>query len=196
MKKTTVAISILAALLLGATAQAEMITLDGDQTAGNGALTINQDITFKITADFSGGLFFVFDEIVTSDGGSSVIDFSGLEFSFDEGPRFSILQWVDNAAETASNYDDITSNDGLIVGNHLVELFTGDFLTLHAGTGYMTHADPNFNPWASGDYNVFLAGTDDGQRISENGVVPEPATASMMALVGALGFFIRRHFIS
>jgi len=64
MKKTSIAISIIVALLLSSSAQAEMITVGGDQTA----LTINQDITFTITTDYSGHTYFMFDEIVTSDG--------------------------------------------------------------------------------------------------------------------------------
>ncbi len=48
------------------------------------------------------------------------------------------------------------------------------------------------------DWLVRWESADDfGARVMEvDGVVPEPATASLMALVGGLGFLIRRHFVS
>ena len=192
MKQAGVVISILTAFLFGASAQADMITTGGDQTAGTGTLTINHDITFLVINDHSGSLFFTFDEIVTDDDTPDEPLFSGLYVSVNNGTQYSVTHWGDNL--TWAN-EDWTANDGYLFGSTSFSVEIGDTITLHAGTGTMSGTNPTFNSWASGDYTVFVT-DDNGIKLSENGVVPEPATASMMALVAGLGFLIRRHFVA
>jgi len=184
---------ITAGLLLGATAQSEMITVGGDQTAGTGTITINQDITFNVTTAYSGGLFFVFDEIVTAhDGSYNEEFFEGLTFSVNAGPALAIQRWTDNV--TFNNLDG-TPNDGWFsVTANLPALAVDDIVTLHAGTGIMTSTQSLFNPWSSGDYDIFLSNTSIS-RISDNGVVsavPEPATAGLLGISALVLFGIRR----
>ena len=189
MKKTTLWISILTALLLGAAAQAEMITVGGDQTAGTGTLTINQDITFTITTAGSGDwLSIVFDEIVTTDTTMDNVDFSGLEFSINGGVRKGFSIWKDNLDSTSGA---VTPNDGIIQANlPSYSLAINDTVTLHAGTGTMTSTEPTFNPWASGDHTMFLA-TGFGVKMS-NDVVPEPATAGLLGISAVVFYALRR----
>jgi len=191
MKKTSIGVSVIAALLLGASVQADMITVGGDQTAGTGTLTINQDITFEITIA-AGQVAFVFDEIVAScDESLSQVFFAGLEYSINEDPRRGLGVWADNGCATQG---DGTPNDGYLVEvGPASAVEVGDIVTLHAGTGIMTSSDVTFNPWSSGDYSLFLANPD-ANRISENGVVPEPATAGMLAISGLLIVAYRRYF--
>ncbi len=134
MKKTSIGISIIAALLFGASAQADMITVGGDQTAGTGTLTINQDINFTVTADLDGQILFIFDEIVTSDGGQNFTDMLGLEFSVNLGARTALTLWRDNAEFSMG---EMTPNDGFIQGASAT-VAIGDIITLHAGTGTMS----------------------------------------------------------
>ena len=186
MKKTSIAISIIAALLLGATAQAEMITMGGDQTAGTGTLTINQDITFEVTVAGTARIF-VFDELVTDDGSSDRVDFSGLEWSVDGGPRANLTRWYDNRTST---FGDVTENDGFIYGG-MIEVSIGSTITLHAGTGTMSTTKSSFNPWSSGDYDIFVTDSG-GNQLTTLGVVPEPATAGLLGISGLILFGIRR----
>jgi len=186
MKKTSIAISIIAALLLGATAQAEMITMGGDQTAGTGTLTINQDITFEVTAAGNARLF-LFDEIVTNDGSLDSVTFSGLEWSVNGGPRIDLTDWYDNRTST---FGDVTENDGFIFGDSIA-VSIGSTITLHAGTGTMSSTKPNFNPWSSGDYDIFVTDSG-GNQLTTLGVVPEPATAGLLGISGLILFGIRR----
>ncbi len=189
MKKISIGISIVAALLLGARAQADMITVGGDQTAGTGTLTINQDITFEITAPVENAhLIFVFDEVVGADSERTWVSFLGLGFSVNGGEMLGLSQWCDNLDAPQG---DMTSNDGFIHGQ-ATSVEIGDVVTLHAGTGTMTSSDAAFNPWSSGDYSMFITNVD--ARISENGVVPEPATAGMLAVSGLLIAAYRRYF--
>ncbi len=188
MKKTKHWISILAAVMLCATAQAEMITMGGDQTAGTGTLTVNYDIVFTITTTHSGTALFLFDEVTVVDGSYDGVTFSGLEFSVNGGSKLGIQNWVDNIDGTGG---DLTPNDGYIYGNGL-SLTIGDSVTLHAGTGTMTMSNPSFNPWTSGDYDVFMASGISGDRISENGAVPEPATAGLLGISAIVFYALRR----
>jgi len=188
MKKTTVAISILAALLLGATAQADMITVGGDQTAGTGTLTINQDITFEVTVAGS-AMLFIFDEIVTDDGAGDIVDFSGLQWSIDGGARMDLTRWYDNFSGI---FGDVTENDGFIIGERTA-VSIGNTITLHAGTGTMTTTKPNFNPWSSGDYDIFVTDSG-GNPLTTLGAVPEPATAGLLGISAIVLFGIRRFY--
>ncbi len=187
MKKPTRWISLLTALLLGATAQAEMITVGGDQTNGTGTLTVNYDLVFTITETVTTTTFFIFDEIVISDGGQSQMPFSGLEFSINGGSRITLNTWTDNVSGTVG---DVTPNDGFIFGDSS-SFVSGDTVTLHAGTGTMAFTDPTFNPWSSGDYDVFMADNNTAERISD--VVPEPATALLFGIGGLGAFIVRRN---
>ena len=187
--KKTIGISLLTALLLYATAQADMITVGGDQPAGTGTLTINYDLVFNITTLSTPTVFgFVFDEIVSSDGSAALVPFSGLEFSINGGSKIALHFWVDNLG---MNEGDITPNDGYLFGN-AASFAIGDSVTLHAGTGAMTSTDGTFTPWSSGDYDIFIT-SDGGARISDNGVVPEPATALLFGLGGVGAFIVRRN---
>ena len=188
MKKTNITISILSALLLGATAQAELITLGGDQTAGTGTLTINYDLVFNITTPSTPTVFgFVFDEIVLSDGSFAQVSFSGLEFSINGGAHYSLNQWVDNRTGSVG---DVTANDGYITTGSAETIVFGDIVTLHAGIGTMSTTAANFNSWASGDYDVFVI-DGGGNQISD--VVPEPATALLFGIGGIGAFIVRRN---
>ncbi len=193
MKKTSIAISIIAALLLGATAQADMITVGGDQAPESqptepGTLTINQDITFEVTVA-GDAIVFVFDEIVTDDGIPVTVSFSGLEWSVDGGQRMALTVWRDNYSPTIG---DITENDGLISGG-TIAVSIGSTITLHAGTGTMTSWNPDFNPWSSGDYSTFV--TDGlGNQLTTLGAVPEPATAGLLGISAIVLFGIRRFY--
>lgn len=193
MKKTTIAISILAALLLGATAQADLITVSGEATlpSTNATLTINQDVTFTSTADFTGMLWFVFDEALPVNATEyGFIAISGLEYSINGGTPVPLTIWLDHLGSEAG---DITENDGGLYNSDVLSesLFIGDTVTLHAGTGTQAQG-PNggFEPWESGDYDVFIAG--DGFRISNNGVVPEPATAGLLGISAVVFYVLRR----
>ncbi len=189
MKNKTLWINILVALMLCATAQAATITTGGDQTAGTGTLTFDQAITFNITADYTGLVFFIFDEIVTSDGSPDPCDIFDLTCSINGIVSHTIDIWSDNFAGSGS-MEDISENDGIIYSVDTLFLNNGDTLTLNAGTGTMAQFKPNFNPWSSGDYNVFV--TD----ISGNtiGAVPEPATAGLLGISAIVLFGIRRFY--
>ena len=187
MKKIKYWIGLILVLTLCATTQAEMIAVGGDQTAETGTLTINQDIIFTVNAVPSDvSLIFVFDEIVTADDAYTKVSFSGLEFSVNGGARRSLESWVDNLTITMG---DMTPNDGYIYLDELVTLAVDDKVTLHAGTGTMTEAKADFNPWASGDYNMYLL-DGDGNQISD--VVPEPATAGLLGISAMVFYAIRR----
>ena len=187
-------------LLAGTAARAEMITVGGDQTAGTGTLTINQDITFTINTSYGGNpeneggdsIYFVFDEIVQNDNSQDYASFSGLTYSINGAGSYAIDSWIDNFAATVG---DITANDGFIYYNNSDPLYLSpnDTITLHAGTGTMDGtAVPSFNPWSSGNYNMFIAGYD-GARISD--VVPEPSVFALSGLVGIGVLAIRRIFM-
>ena len=185
MKKATRWISILAALLLGASSQADMITVGGDQTAGTGTLTVNQDLTFTLTAAFNGPVMFVFDEVVISDGGQTYAYISGLEYSIN-GTRHSIGRWMDNFA---ANIGTVTDNDGWLLTDS--QTFSiGDTIVLHAGTA-TTYAGGGsaFNPWSSGDYDVYMM-SNSGGLMSD--AVPEPATAGLLGIAALALYGIRR----
>ena len=176
---------LLTALALCVTAQAEMITVGGDQTAGTGTITINYDIVFTITSATSAGLlYFEFDEVVLNDGSVDSVDLLGLEFSVNGGSLTSITKWLDNDAP----FGDVTENDGYLRGSS-VALFIGDKVTLHAGTGTMQSTSPTFNSWSSGDYDMFLADAL-GNQISD--VVPEPATAGLLGISAIVFYALRR----
>ena len=187
MKK--IGILSLATLLTGLAVQAEMITVGGDpNSTGDPAwITINQDINFTVTADGEFQLF-VFDEIVTSDGDGNGINFLGLEFSINGGSKIALDFWIDNMASTAG---DITPNDGFILGD-TTNLVEGTIVTLHAGTGTATSTAPNFNLWASGDVNIFLADVD---AVAMSNVIPKPAAITLIALTGLGVIFTRRTFM-
>jgi len=190
MKKTNLWISTLATLLIGATAQAEMITVGGDPAAGTATLTINEDITFTITeATGPTYLFFIFDEIVTSDDSLTTGGFSGLEFSVNGGDKASIEDWRDNQVDT---FGDVTANDGWIYGPTVYTVVADDTVTLHAGTGSMLQPVPSFNPWSSGDYDLFIVDIHTGNKISGIGAVPEPATAGLLGISALVLYGLRR----
>ena len=180
-------------LLAGTAARAEMITVGGDQTNGTGTLTINQDITFTInTANNSNGFIFAFDEIVQNDNSRDFADFSGLTCSVNGTNSYAVDRWVDNLADTIF---DLTPNDGYVFSFNAtsLSLSPGDTVTLHAGTGTMDGtAIPSFNPWSSGNYNMFLVDSY-GERISD--VVPEPSVFALSGLVGIGVLAIRRIFM-
>ncbi len=188
MKKTSIVISIIAALLLGASVQADMITMGGDQTAGTGTLTINYDLVFTITANSSGQIAFIFDEIVATDEGPDFATFSGLEYSINGGSNIAIDTWVDNLNE---DFEDVTLNDGYIFGVEEPSLTIGDTITLHAGTGTMSTAMDSFNPWSNGDYDVFIT---DFEAVRISSVVPEPATAGLLGISAIVLFGIRKFY--
>jgi len=188
MTKTKLWIGAISALLLAASAQAEMITLGGDQTAGTGTLTINQDITFELTVGGNQQLGFIFRDIVLSDGGTDILNFSGLTYSIDGMPPLPLLRWDDNFATSA---EDVTPNDGRIYGAYTIYYSAGSTVTLHAGTGTMTSTSTGFNPWSSGDYEIFVANPA-GTKISDNGVVPEPATAGLLGISAVVFYALRR----
>lgn len=176
MKKVLSVLFMLTVFCSGA--QAVLITVGGDQTAGTGTLTINQDITFNITSNRFGTLVFVFDDVVGSaDAQLDTANFSGLSFSVNGGGATNtIVYWTDNYT---ANHDDLTERDGYIYStNPNWDLQIGDTVTLHAGTGTMGETESAFNPWSSGDYDMFLSVS--GNRISD--VVPEPATALSLVL--------------
>jgi len=178
-------IAILTILMLCVTAQAaNMITVGGDQTAGTGTLTINYDITFNVTAGSSAFLF-VFDEIATADASGDNAGFSGLEYSINGGDKSSLSSWRDNLG---FDLGDMTPNDGHISGVFKT-VSIGDTVTLHAGTGTMTSTKPNFSPWASGNYDMFMA-DGSGNQISD--VVPEPATAGLLGISAVVFYALRR----
>lgn len=168
--------------------QAEMITVGGDQTAGTGTLTINQDLDFTILSNHTGLILFTFDEVVVEDADytQAVNNFSGLEFSVNGGTAHSITKWVDNMGGPWGSA--FTANDGYIYGLDSVSLSPGDIVTLHSGTGTMTETQAGFNPWGSGTYNAFLV-DGSGNRFSD--VVPEPATAGLLGL-SAIGLAFYR----
>ena len=180
-----------AMMLAGTAARAEMITVGGDQTAGTGTLTINQDITFTINTAYSGVLFFMFDEIVPDDGSQTHVNFSGLTYSINGSGSYALNQWVDNINSPGG---DTTPNDGYIYNSLTANSVSpGDTVTLHAGTGTMDGtASPNFNPWSSGNYSMFIV-NDSPNRISN--VVPEPSVFALSGLVGIGVLTIRRIFM-
>lgn len=182
---------ITVALVTVGIAQAEMLTISGDQTAGTGSLTINQDINFTVTAGGSSTILFIFDEIVTSDGNRDLVTFSGLEYSVNGGTKAPLVNWTDNLASVPAGA--ITANDGYIYASSLANISVGQTVTLHAGTGTMTgSAVGNFNPWTSGDYDMFI--TDISGNALSN-VVPEPSVLALVGVFGAGVVGIRRFFL-
>lgn len=183
MKKYLVALFVMA--FFCSAAQAVLITVGGDQTDGTGTLTFNEDAVFTATSTTVGTLLFVFDEVVTSDGSLDNVNFSGLEFSINGGPRYAIANWTDNYT---GNYRALTPNDAYIYYQPNVGITNGDIVTIHAGTGTMNESAPNFNSWSSGDYQMFLSVA--GHQMSS--VIPEPSTFMMLGVAGGLLFIIRR----
>jgi len=165
-------------LLLCTCVQSEMITLSGNQVLGSGKLTVNYDLTFTITMNDSSSVFFVFDEVVSSDGTDTTTSFEGLEYSINGGQRFSLTHWRDCFRYSPTG--DLTENDGYIYSSTSQTLAINDVVTLHAGTGSMTWFEGGFNPWESGDYKVFIMGS--GANKISTDAVPEPASVMMLAL--------------
>lgn len=188
VKKTKYWIGLFLALISYATTRAEMVTLGGNQTNGTGTITINQDIIFTVnmaSTDVT-SLVFVFDEIVKADAAYTKVSFSGLEFSINGEAGKSLESWVDNMAIAVGA---MTPNDGYMFLDKKFTLAVGDTVTLCAGTGTMSEANARFNPWASGDYNMFLM-NGDGNQISD--VVPEPATAGLVGISALVLYVYRR----
>ena len=73
----------------------------------------------------------------------------------------------------------------------MIEVSIGSTITLHAGTGTMSTTKSSFNPWSSGDYDIFVTDSG-GNQLTTLGVVPEPATAGLLGISGLILFGIRR----
>ena len=188
MKKISIGISIIAAFLLGATAQAALvITIEevGNDVVATASGTLNMaDLTAtggNITLN-SGYMSPSFGCVFTGSGtcnyytgatGGALLGTGGfLEGNSATGNAFGLIYDAGYIA-VSDSYISGAQIDGTATWNNQT------FATLGIDETSFTMT------WGSGD-------TADSMTV--NAAVPEPATASMMALVAGLGFLIRRHF--
>jgi hypothetical protein len=199
-KSLLASLSLLALSALPSQA-AVIVTLPTPSTTGS--LVITNDISFTLTAALAVGNFFevVFDEWVTSDGGTNTTSITTPVLLAKNGTAFTTTFNTinDNLATTTG---DITPNDGFLDLGTPQAFAIGDILTLKAATYVLATHPGGLNPQANQTFtgNAFLAfdyGIS-GIRISADtsvGAVPEPSRA-LLLLGGLAGVALRRRRLS
>jgi len=141
--------------------------------------------------DHAGLLVFYIDILyAVTDSHESISITSGLEVLHNGSFVDDLYNYREaRYSNASSNYSSLWAAPGSLV------LEIGDVITLKAGTMTLGLGAADTQFLSTGEYDMFLKGNS-GVMLSSTGVVPEPATASMMALVGGLGFLIRRHLVS
>jgi hypothetical protein len=158
-------------------------------TSTPGSLHITADITFTITTAGLGRVF-VFDEWVSSDGGTDSSLFSpAMSISINGNlPGAYPGGLVDNNLASGQ----WTPNDGFIIVDSSFSVIVGDTVTLKAGT-FSLEAVPRFNPQATQTFtgNMFVTSAS-GIQLSNTVAVPEPCDLVLGLTAGVAGLFVRR----
>ncbi len=187
MKKISIGISIIAAFLLGATAQAALvITIEevGNDVVATASGTLNMaDLTKGGGGDFESGYLNPAAGMLA--GGTGV---------------YSMYSGATGASSLGTggvkNGDSVTGDVfGLITGsNHI--LISQTYVSGAQIDGTATWNNETFATLGLDEtsFTMTWGSGDTADSMTVNAAVPEPATASMMALVAGLGFLIRRHF--
>lgn len=199
---------ILVLVLMVALQRAEAVYIEFSGTPGSTpvTMTFEQDIDFLVTIgqtnQIGSEIYFVIEDLFASpDAARTGVTSSGepgelLSFSVGTYPALPCWNWFDHHPETSG---DATPNDGVFgYSGPTVDMSAGDIITLQSGTMVSESISPaDFQLGVSGDYNLYVISsftTAEGGysgRISENGVVPEPASALLLG-IGAVTIWIRR----
>ena len=172
---------LLAALVPAAHADSAPLTFSG----GSGSpltITLPQPVTYVVTSGPAGALF-DFEGVGNIFGGT--LNLSGtLNYTINGGAPISI-----NAGNTGSTTGTIAPTDLILFHNPLPgNVNIGDTIVLSAGSVTTAINIPAAAP-ANGNYSAILVDPS-GNQIG-TGVVPEPASISMLAL-GGLALLARR----
>lgn len=163
------------------------ITISGDPTYGTGVFSIDQDITFNITANSTADML-VFKSFVPSVDEWTMSALTG-DFRFElNGSSFT--REAGNLNDNGYSGNDIALNDGFVWWRAPFSVSAGDTLTIKADSFSMAFGTIEFNPGAIRSFSGNLIIVNQaGTQISN--VVPEPSAFALLGL-GTVGLVARR----
>ncbi len=181
----------LAALALSSFAQAS-ISITGNPADGTGIFSIDQDITFTISASGSADLIVFKNFVLESDGTQTGVGLTGnCTFELNGVPTIASVYGISD--NEVSHVADISPVDGYFYFSG-VGVKPGDTLTIKA-CSFAVPEIGAFNPDAVGGFDgeVFIADTYGRARstITQLDAVPEPSAFLIFGL-GAVGIVVRR----
>ena len=167
-------------------AQASIIILAPTQD-NKGSVEVQENVTFNVTT--SGTIFGIYlDELVTtSTRFKNPTDISP-QISFSLNGGMNQLTSGGFADNIASDFNNVTKNDGYFTLNSGVNVAAGDTLTLFKAK-YTIKESSNFNQEATQTFNgqMFLV-DGSGNRLSEFTSVPEPGAITLFLPAILLAF--------